>query len=161
MPRYSDGFAAEAWFHAAAKRLRILDRRSFQADQVLKTLTTYLPRKTEIATRHIDEDWNVHSWFDLVLKADVCLRLENIEGESLSILVDVTSNPRQVFKKYNEMSEQNFAAARRELGFSQQWILLISPEALPGDDEMIDRFYEVVDLPGEVKVVDMFAENWE
>lgn len=69
--------------------------------------------------------------------------------------VDVTTFPAEVSAKYSEICSAPFQRAWRELSIQKHWVLLVSGLALPSDDMLIDKFYEIVDRPDECSIIDL------
>ena len=70
-------------------------------------------------------------WLDLVLKVDVLLRLENADGQSLRVAVDVTTSKALVPQKFQMISSRLFGLARRELNIDCHWVVLVNADSLP------------------------------
>lgn len=152
---FSGGFEAEVWFRFTCRRLRMLDLNPPAFEVIESALRTHLPKKTARALHHMIDEFDPELWLDLILKVDSLLTLQNLIDETLRIGVDVTTFPGEVSAKYSEICSTPFKRARRELGIQQHWILLVSGLALPSDDMLIDKFYEVVDRSDECSIIDL------
>jgi hypothetical protein len=123
--------------------------------RVEPVLRKYLPQKTQRAIAHMSDEGDSELWLDYILKIDSLLSLQDLNNTALRIGVDVTTFAGEVSAKYSEICSTPFQRARRELGIDQHWILLVSGLALPSDDMLIDKFYEVVDRPDECSIIDL------
>lgn len=88
---------------------------------------------------------DAEEWLDLIFKTDFLLRLQNIEGQSLRIAVDIATSAKEVLNKMEMINSRLFQLARRDLEIDRHWIVLVNPQALPSRDRLMDIFYEVVD----------------
>ena len=90
---YSEGFEAEVWFSLKMQSLRMVDPQPPSIVEVRRVLMRYFPARAQRAMAHMIDVEDPSLWLDLIFKTDVLLRLQNIEGQSLRIAVDVTTNP--------------------------------------------------------------------
>lgn len=151
---YSEGFSAEVWFRARMVSLRMLDPQPPSLQAVQNVLNQYFKGRVERALLHMIDDLDPEEWLDLILKVDVLLSLQNIEGRALRIAVDITTSPLEVANKMEMISSRLFQIARRKLEIDCHWVVLVNPLSLPSRDRLLDVFYEVVDQNKECVVIE-------
>jgi hypothetical protein len=149
------GFEAEVWFALTCRRLRMIDPNPPTLRTIEPVLHQYLPKKTERAIAHMNDEYDPDLWLDYILKIDSLLSLQDLNDRPLRIGVDVTTFPGEVSQKYSAICSRPFKAARQALGIDKHWILLVSALSLPSDDMLIDKFYEIVDRSDECSIIDL------
>jgi hypothetical protein len=118
-------------------------------------LRQYLPKKTNRAIAHMDDESDPELWLDYILKIDSLLSLQNLSDCFLRIGVDITTFAGEVPEKYSEIRSNPFREARQKLKIDKHWIVLVSASSLPSNAMLIDKFYEVVDHPEECSIIDL------
>lgn len=118
-------------------------------------LRRHLPKKTEYAIYHMNDESDPELWLDLILKIDSLLSLQNVDGKALRIGADITTSPADVLDKFAEIRSIPFQAIRKGLKIDKHWVILVSALSLPTDDIIIDKFYEIVDRPDECSIIDL------
>jgi len=149
------GSEAEVWFNLMCQRLRLSDPNPPSLRKIEPVLRKYFSIKTQQAIAHMDDEGNPDLWLDYILKVDCLLCLQDFNGKTLKIGVDVTTFPAKVDEKFSEISSIPFHRARQELGIEKHWVVLVSALSLPSDDMVIDKFYEVVDRSDECSIIDL------
>lgn len=150
---YRSGFECEVWFSAVAKSLRMVDSDQPTFTQIQDVLTRHLDIRVKRALKHMKDVEDPEEWLDLVLKIDVLLRLENMDGQSIRIGVDVTAQREDADYKLSTISSKPFRLARRELEIGKHWVILVKPKSLPSEAKFIDALYEQVDKSAECAIV--------
>lgn len=150
----SIGSQCEIWFKAVMVQLRMVDQYPPSLQEIRSALLKYLNQKTHKALRHLKDESDWEEWLDLALKVDCLIRLENNNGELLRIGVDVTANRQEVMYKLELIESHSFQLARKKLGISKHWIVLVDPDCLPSRDWIVDRFYTEVDNNKEIAVLE-------
>ncbi len=79
--------------------------------------------------------------------------MQNANGKSLRIAVDVTANPTKAGSKFQTISSRRFAAARKELEIDRHWVVLVDPVFLPSKDELMDAVYEAADRDQKLAII--------
>ncbi len=90
----------------------------------------------------------------MIFKTDSLLRLQNIEGQSLRIAVDVTTRRSEVFSKMEMIISRLFKLARKDLAIDRHWVVLVDSQSLPSKDRLMDVFYEEIDKSVECAVIE-------
>ena len=149
------GFEAEVWLKLTCERLRMVDQNPPSYREIRTVLTRHLDLKVERAIVHMQDEFEPELWLDYVLKIDVLLHLQDVDGNDIRIGIDVTTLKSEVSRKFAEIRSRRFQNARRELGIGKHWVLVVSALGLPSDDMLIDKFYEVVDGSEECSIIDL------
>lgn len=149
------GFDAEIWFRLACRRLRMLDPNPPTLRMLEPVLKRHLPKKTERAINHMNDESDPELWLDLILKIDSLLSLQDLDGKALRIGADVTTSSAEVMNKFTAIRSMPFQAIRQELKIDKHWIILVSASSLPSDAMLIDTFYEIVDDQDECSIIDL------
>jgi len=131
---FSTGSQCEIWFKAVMFELRMIDRNPPSLVEIKNVLLKYLSEKTHKALRHLKDESDLEEWLDLALKVDCLICLENDDGEFLRIGVDVTANRQELAYKLELIESHSFQLARKKLGISKHWIVLVDPDCLPSKD---------------------------
>lgn len=151
---YSSGFSVELWFIAAMRRRRLLDQSPIAISTVMRVIGAYLPNKAKTASEYINDPDDVDCWLDLVLKTDCILLVENIDGQTQRVAIDVSANIDKAQSKFTEISQPSFFSARSELKIDRHWILIVNPDDLPDDGGLVEVIYTSVDLEKKCVMID-------
>lgn len=154
---YNDGSGSEAeiWFSLRIEALRMRDPNPPSLEQVRRALTRHLSDRLERAFLHINDELDVSELLDLAFKTDILLRVQNMQGESLRIAVDVTANRAKAKAKLKTINNYQFAAARKELGIDCHWIVVVNVNALPSKEELMDAIYQQVDKDRRIVILEL------
>lgn len=150
---YRSGFESEVWFRAVAKTLRMVDVHQPSFGQIQNVLTRHLNIRVKKALKHMKDVEDPEEWLDLILKVDILLRLENMDGQSIRVGVDVTAQREDADYKLSMISSKPFRLARQELGIGKHWVVLVTPKSFPSQDRLVDALYEQVDRSSECAIV--------
>ena len=151
---YSEGFSAEVWFRLRMENLRMLDGQPPSMSQIKNVLERYFKVRVDRALFHMSNVEDPEEWLDLIFKTDSLLRLQNIEGQSLRIAVDVTTRRAEVISKMEMISSRLFNLARKDLSIDRHWVVLVNSQSLPSKDRLMDVFYEEIDKTVECAVIE-------
>lgn len=152
---FGSGFEAEVWLKLTCERLRMVDQNPPSFREIRTVLTRHLDMKVQRAIAHMNDEYDPELWLDYILKIDVLLSLQDLEGNDIKIGIDVTTLKSEVSRKFGEICSRRFQNARRELGIAKHWVLVVSALGLPSDDMLIDKFYEVADTSDECSIIDL------
>lgn len=147
-----EGFEAETWFILRMESLRMVEPPP-SIKEIKRVLKRHLSERLERALVHMKDIEDPSEMLDLAFKTDVLLRVQNMQGESLRIAVDVTADPSKTTSKLKTISSRKFAAVREELQIDYHWIVLVDANALPTRDELMDAVYEQVDRGSDLAII--------
>lgn len=154
---YNDGSGsvAEIWFTLRIEALRMRDPNPPSLVQVRFVLMRHLSERLHRALKHINDETDVSELLDLAFKTDILLRVQNMQGESQGIAVDVTTDRPKAKAKLKTINSPQFAAARKELGVDCHWIVVVNVNALPSKEELMDAIYEQVDKGKRIVILEL------
>ena len=151
---YSDGSIAEVWFEESCRKLGLLDvLPSIQL--VKKVLNKYLDSKVKIAIPYMEDENDVSECLDLVFKTDCLLIIENVDGETLRVAVDITVNLKKAEAKLAEVNSFSFRAVRCDLGINRYWIVVVRALKISSRAALIDTLYSQIDENVEGAIVEI------
>lgn len=149
-------YFAEKWFIAQAKKLKIIAKNP-RLETVRSVLKQHLKHKFDrVENCWIQNPDDPTEYLDLILKCDCILTLENKQGKTIRVAVDITLNPYSAKDKKHEIGGINFDNARKALGIDRHWIIVLPKgffEKLNINNSIIDRVYQAVDSRNKVQVL--------
>jgi hypothetical protein len=147
------GAEVETWLRFAVARLQMSSRREFDLDRVIVVCEEHIPGKVKQAKSFQWDATEVDTWLDQVIKIDQLIQIEDENGDSHLVGIDVTADAESAATKMRSIDSHSFRQVRRDLGIDNHWVLIIDADNLPEDGRLGGAFYEAVDSGKECLVV--------
>ncbi len=143
-------------FCKIAKQLRMLDAFGVTFSRLRHISETYLNRHV-LNARSKSLDMDLHeTWFE-ICKIHGVLTLEDIDGQHFRVAVYLESDPDEISIIQPILYSSGFNSLRRALNIQRHWIVCMDPELPPAWQQVVDVFYQSIDQPNVVDVIDLLC----
>lgn len=142
------------WLHRQLEAYRLLAP-PLPVELVKQVLQLHLPTRFKRIAPRVYEPENSQLWLSLILKVDELVRLWRSPSEPVVVAVSSMVSTQGEQRTWEMVNSPEFSAARRELGITRQWFLVIPgyPLNSPSRSELLERFHQQLEVEAECSVI--------